>query len=98
MLKVFISGNVWDKMHDLEIYLIDELKLPEQAAYRRTAKMREFIRSFGGIVRYPICRFKEWCKLGYRCAVFEKSWIFAYEEFEGGIIVRDMKHTTILIE
>jgi hypothetical protein len=30
--------------------------------------------------------------------VFEKDWVFAYEIFDGGVIVRDMSHVAILIE
>jgi len=44
------------------------------------------------------CRFKIWGELGYRCAVFERSWIFAYEVFDEGVIVRDMMHAALLKE
>jgi len=30
--------------------------------------------------------------------VFEKNWIFAYEIYDGGVIVRDMAHATTLAE
>ncbi len=59
--------------------------------------MRQFVFSFADeTVKYPLCRFKRWCKLGYRCAVFEKHWVFAYEIFPEGIIIRDMSHTAAL--
>lgn len=98
MRKVYISGLVWEKIAELEFYLIDELKLSEEAALRRSARMREYVRSFSNVVNYPLCRFKRWRMFGYRCAVFEKDWIFAYEIIEEGIIVRDMAHTSLLIE
>ncbi len=60
--------------------------------------MRQFVHSLANIVDYPACRFKKWRKLNLRCAVFEKDWVFAYERFDDGIIIRDMSHTSLLKE
>ena len=98
MRKVNISDAVVERLEELEFFLIDELKLSEEAALKRSQRMRKFIASLSNQSDYPLCRFKKWRELGYRCAVFEKSWIFAYEVFEGGVIVRDMSHTAILAE
>jgi len=98
MRKVNISDAVVERLEELEFFLIDELKLSEEAALKRSQRMRKFIASLSNQADYPLCRFKKWRELGYRCAVFEKSWIFAYEVFEGGVIVRDMSHTAILSE
>ena len=38
------------------------------------------------------------CKLDYRCAVFEKHWVLAYQIFDECIIIQDMSHTAILKE
>jgi len=96
MFNIFVADTVWAKIDDLENYLINELQLSEAAALQRTNRMRLFLKNISLIVRHPICRFKQWCELGYRCAVVEKSWVFAYEEFDEGIIVRDMSHTALL--
>lgn len=98
MREVRISDGVREKIADLESYLTDELKMSEEAALRRSGRMREFVRSLRAHADYPLCRFKRWRVLGYRCAVFENDWVFAYEVFEGGIIVRDMSHTSLLAE
>jgi hypothetical protein len=98
MREVIISYEVWDRMDELFFYLVSELKLSEEAAFRKTAKMRAFIRSLSSPVNHAKCRFKLWRNLGYRCAIFEKSWIFAYEDLGDEVIVRDMKHTAILKE
>ncbi|HEY3369209.1 MAG TPA: hypothetical protein VGK10_00090 [Prolixibacteraceae bacterium] len=98
MREVLISGLVREKLTELESYLIVELKLSEEAALRRSARMREFVHTFRNAADYPLCRFKKWQVLGYRCVVFEKDWVFAYEIFEDGIIVRDMSHTSLLAE
>ena len=98
MRKVIISGVVQQRIEELERYLVDELKLSEEAALRRSQRMRVFIASLSNPGDYALCRFKRWRTLGYRCVVFEKSWIFAYEIFDGGVIVRDMSHTSMLAE
>lgn len=98
MRKVLISGLVRDKIAELESYLIDELKLSEEAALRRSDRMKAFIQGLSNNADYPLCRFKKWRILGYRCAVCESDWIFAYEIFKEGIIIRDMSHTSLLSE
>lgn len=98
MRKVVVSGLVKHKIAELESYLIDELKLSKTAALRRSARMSDYVNAFSNAVDYPLCRFKKWRVLGYRCAVFEKDWVFAYELFDDGVIVRDMSHTSLLAE
>ena len=93
-----ISKLVSDKLFELRVYLAVELKLSEAAAMRRTERMRNFLKSLGSPADYPLCRFKRWQTLGYRCVVFEKSWIFAYEIVPEGIIIRDMSHTATLAD
>ena len=98
MRKVIISGLVQQRIKELEYYLVDELKLSEEAALKRSSSMRAFIASLSSPVDYSLCRFKQWRMLGYRCMVFEKSWVFAYEIFDGGVIVRDMSHAAVFAE
>jgi DNA polymerase IIIc chi subunit len=96
MREVEISDSVRNKITALESYLVDELKLSLDATLRITTRMRDFVRALQNEVDYPRCRFKKWRKLSYRCAVFEKDWVFAYEVFDDGVIVRDMSHTSLL--
>jgi hypothetical protein len=96
MRKVNVSKAVWLRLDELTDYMIDNLKLSEEAAMRRIDRFNSFISALGNPVNHPLCRFKRWQTLGYRCAVFERSWIFAYEVFDDGIIVRDMAHTATL--
>ena len=93
MRKVAISETILDKVSELRAFLTDELKLSREAAHSRTARIDAFLVSLAGAANYPLCRFKKWHRLGYRCAVFEKDWVFAYEVFDDGIIIRDMCHT-----
>jgi len=98
MRTVVISNTVQDKIANLRDYLINELKLSREAAKARTYRIDDFLLSLGNSADYALCRFKKWRILGYRCAVFEKNWIFAYEVFDDGVIVRDMSHTAMLLE
>jgi hypothetical protein len=98
MREVIVSEVVKKKIEELECYLLDELKLSEEFALKRSQRMRYFVSSLRNPADYSLCRFQKWRDLGYRCAVFEKSWVFAYEIFEGGVIVRDMSHTTTLVQ
>lgn len=98
MREVVISKTVQGKIEDLELFLKNTLKLSKEAARRRCCRMDELFESLAGVADYPLCRFKKWQTLGYKCVVFEKDWIFAYEIFEDGVIVRDMSHTSLLAE
>ena len=96
MRKVRISEVVWYRLEELADHMIDGFKLSEDAAMRRIDRFSEFILALGLPVNHSVCRFERWRSLGYRCAVFEKNWVLAYEVFDDGIIVRDMSHTSTL--
>lgn len=98
MREVVISDVVLGKVADLRNYLIIQLKLSKEAAHKRTDRIETFLLTLANQADYPLCRFKKWQVLGYRCAVCEKDWIFVYEIFEDGIIVRDMSHVKLLSE
>ena len=98
MREVVISAPVMDKVADLRAYLTNKLKLSREATHKRIDRIDAFLLSLANEANYPLCRFKKWRASGYRCAVFEKDWIFAYEIFEDGVIVRDMSHTSLLAE
>jgi hypothetical protein len=63
----------------------------------RIKRIEDRIMSLGAEGDYALCRFKRWRALGYRCVSFE-GWVFAYEVFEGGVIVRDMSHGKLLAD
>ena len=98
MRRLIVSKRVRDKIDELESYLKDDLKLSKLAARKRSDRMRCFVLSLAGEADYPLCRFKRWYEAGYRCAVFEKDWIFAYEIADEGIIIQDMANTASLAE
>ena len=98
MRSFIVSPTVTDKLSDLVAYLKDDLKLSEEASLAYYERFMTFIRSFGAEVDYPLCRFKRWRALGYRCTVFEKQWILAYEVVDEGVIVQDMSNAALLAE
>ena len=98
MREVIIPYSLWGKIREIKHYLIVELKLSEKAAEARIKRMEDFVTSLSNPADYALCRFKKWRSLGYRCAVFEKIWVFAYEVFDDGVIVRDLSHTAALAE
>ena len=98
MRKVFISDIVQHRIDELEHYLIDELKLSEEAALKRSRRMRAFIASLDNPVDYVLCCFKRWRTLGYRFVAHENSWVFSYEIVADGVIIRDMSHTIATTE
>jgi len=98
MRKVRISEVVWDKLDALVDHMVNEFKLSEEAAVHRIDRLLDFLFSLGSPADYALCRFERWRELGYRCAVFEKNWVFAYEIINDGVLVRDMSHTTALTE
>ena len=98
MREVIIPDHLWNKIREIKDYLVDDLKLSEMAAEVRINRMENFVAALALPADYTLCRFKKWRELGYRCAVFEKSWVFAYELFDDGVIVRDMSHVAMLAE
>ena len=98
MREVSVSNEVVAQIADLAQYLVEQLHLSKEATQTRIDRISRFLLSLAVEVDYPKCRFKRWRKLGYRCAVFEKDWVFAYEVFAQGVIVRDMSHAAMLTE
>ena len=60
MRKVRISEVVWNKLDELADYMVDEFKLPEEAAMRRIDRLLDFLDGLTAPVDYALCRFKRW--------------------------------------
>jgi hypothetical protein len=93
--SVKLSGAVSARLFELSDYLTDELQLSREAAMQRVDRLHAFLAGLSAPADYELCRFKAWRKLGYHCAPFE-NWVFAYEIFDEGIIIRDMSHAKLL--
>jgi len=98
MRKVIVSTLVQSKICELNLFLTREFMLSWTAAEARVKRMENFIASLRYEADYPLCRFKQWRALSYRCVVFEQSWVFVYEIVQEGVVIRDMSHTTVLAE
>jgi hypothetical protein len=97
MREVLIADEVVEKISKLRVYLIDQLKLSRYAAHRRTDRIDKFLLALGKPGDYAPCRNRVWRAMGYRCVAFE-GWVFAYESFPDGVIVRDMAHGKLLVD
>jgi hypothetical protein len=98
MRKVIITINVRHRLEELEYFLVDELKLSETAAKRRSFKLRLSVNALvNDSADYALCRFRRWRELGYRCLASD-GWVFAYEIVPEGIIVQDMAHSKTLYD
>lgn len=58
MREVIVSGHLWDKIEEVNDYLIDELKLSEEATEKRIRRMERFVMNFAKSVNHAPCRFK----------------------------------------
>jgi hypothetical protein len=97
MREVLISDEVIGKIAKLRIYLIEQLKLSRHAAHKRTERIDRFLLTLGNPGDYALCQNRVWRAMGYRCVAFE-GWVFAYELFSDGVIVRDMAHGKLLFD
>ncbi len=97
MREVMISDTVAGKIGELENFLKRELKFSKTAAKKRSQRLRQFVKSLCNPGDFARCRVERWRSAGYRCAVFE-GWVFAYQIFDDGVIVRDMSHGALLKE
>lgn len=95
MREVIVPDALWERIAELRDYLVHELKLSERAADARVSRLGVFLMSLGRPADYALCRFRRWREAGYRCVPFE-GWVFAYEAFEDGVILRDMAHGAAL--
>ena len=101
MREVIVSEHLWGKIKEVNDYLINELHLSEEATEKRIRRMEQFVMDFAKRVDQPLCCFKKWRILGYdwRSEVCSSDlWVFAYEVFDEGVIVRDMANTALLAE
>ncbi|GHV02159.1 hypothetical protein FACS1894159_10830 [Bacteroidia bacterium] len=95
-VKYIFQMRFWTNCQTLIRILRYDPKLSKDAARKRSDDMRKFVRSLEAEADYALCRFKRWRVLGYRCAAFDKMWVFAYEIFDQGIIIRDMDNVALL--
>ncbi len=96
MRELLYDDSVREKIAELQRYLVEGYKMSPQSAQKRIDRIDSFLLSLKAPVDYAPCRFERWRKLGYRCVLFEKTWVFAYELFDEGVVVMDMMHAKLL--
>jgi hypothetical protein len=91
MRDVVVSARVQSKIADLKEFLTQEYRMSRRAANARISRIHASIMALGNPGDYALCRFRAWREAGYHCIAFE-GWVFAYEVFGEGVIIRDMAH------
>lgn len=62
MRKVVVSHAVWDQISELRIYMTSKLKMSEEAARKRSDRMRQFVASLGNPAEDIVSEFLSLCK------------------------------------
>lgn len=89
-MNVIISRKAYNKISSLHKFIIDEIKMP-LTANRYTEKIIAFGFSLADVpLGYKICTRPKWKSKNYRCATFDKKWIFVYEVKDNQIIIREL--------
>jgi hypothetical protein len=97
MRKVATSDVVQNKLAELGLFLTKEYGMSRIAADARVVRIHKFLATLANPGDYALCRFRRWRVLGYHCVSFE-GWVFAYETFDEGVIIRDMSHGKLLVD
>jgi len=92
MKPVEISVDALGKLDELFKYIVNEYKAPE-TAHNYIEGINEFLQKLGGCFALAKCRRKKWREKGYHCAVYDHSWIFAYQIYDDRVIIHDMEYT-----
>lgn len=97
-MKVLFTKKSKNSIFSLIDYLSDIIQMPETAA-RYADRMHEFGLALG-VTPYgwPICKSISLSQKGYRCAVFEKQWIFVYSILNNRIIIQDVKNGSLIVD
>lgn len=97
MREVVITENVRLRIEELGVYLTQAYGMSRESAHARVGRMYRFLASLKNPGDYARCRFRKWRELGYLCVPFE-GWVFAYQAFIEGVIIRDMSHAKAIDE
>lgn len=89
-MKVFFTIKASHSILSLADYISDEIKMPITAS-RYADKIKDFGLSIGTNPNaWPICNSKKYSVLNYRCAIFDKKWVFVYSITTKHVIIRDV--------
>jgi len=91
MKPVEIDDNVMVRINELFIHIVNEFKAPA-TAHSYIEEINEFLQQLGSCFALAKCRRKKWRKKGYRCAVFDHRWVFAYQIYDDRVIIHDMEY------
>ena len=91
MKPVEIADKVLERIDELFNHIVNEFKAPA-TAHRYIQEIYEFLEKLGSCFVLAKCRLKKWSEKGYRCAVFDHCWVFAYQIYDDRVIIHDMEY------
>jgi hypothetical protein len=97
MRDIIISDVVQYRLSELGLFLTQEYNMSPSTSEARISRIYRLLGSLSAPGDSALCRFRPWNRLGYHCIAFE-GWVFAYEIFDDGVIVRDMSHGKLLVD
>lgn len=93
--KVVVTKRADFEMSDIAIYIAEQ-GYPE-TAQRYLKRLNDFAESISFLPqKYPVCRFSQFAKRGYHCAVFEDNYIFVYKIQPQSISILRVIHGRLL--
>jgi plasmid stabilization system protein ParE len=87
-----ISDIVLKRLDELFNHIVNEFNAPA-TAHKYIEEINEFLQKLGNGFALAKCRRKKWREKGYRYAVFDRCWVFAYQIYDDRVIIHDMEYT-----
>lgn len=95
---VVLTRKALNNLKKLTSYIVSEIKMP-QTGYRYGKKMRLFAKAIGTNPNaWPICNSKKYSTHNYRCAIFDKKWVFVYSITPKHVVIRDVVNGKLIKE
>lgn len=89
-MNVIITRKAYNQISSIQKFILEGYKMPI-TANRFTERLIDFGFSLANVpLGYKKCTQKKWSVKNYRCATFNKTWIFVYEIKNEKIIIRDL--------
>lgn len=94
--SVVVSSLVRELLLELYVHLRYTLHLSKDAAKARMERLQAHTQTLRFSHSDSLCRYRRWRDKGWYCTSCE-AWVFAYEVFEDGVIIHDMRHSSVLV-
>jgi hypothetical protein len=95
-MKVLVKPAAVRSINKLVEYITAEIQMPE-TGMRYGEKMIDFAITLGENWKaYNNCNYSPWNKLGLKCAVFDKKYVFAFNTIKDNVVIYYVRHGNTL--